>query len=194
VRGRTLVGAIVVVLAVVVPAGASTLRHSSATAIPAGDWQSFGRTADNNRYSPLASIDAKNVSNLKLAYSIDFAKLDPDIKKGQQSYPLAIGGKLYVTTNDDNVFAIDGATGKILWQYKPSNSALFKNFGIVANRGVAYCNGRLFLTQLNMQLIALDAQTGKVVARAALSQAVQNANLMLGFAETLGIDQVAMFP
>jgi alcohol dehydrogenase (cytochrome c) len=184
VRGRTLVGAIVVVLAVVVPAGASTLRHSSATAIPAGDWQSFGRTADNNRYSPLASIDAKNVSNLKLAYSIDFAKLDPDIKKGQQSYPLAIGGKLYVTTNDDNVFAIDGATGKILWQYKPSNSALFKNFGIVANRGVAYCNGRLYLTQLNMQLIALDAQTGKVVARAALSQAVQNASSNYGYSET----------
>ena len=63
------------------------------------------------------------------------------MRRGQQSYPLAIGGNLFVTTNDDNVFALDGATGKVLWQYKPPNSALFKNFGIVANRGLAYCDG-----------------------------------------------------
>jgi alcohol dehydrogenase (cytochrome c) len=169
---------------VAVPAAASTLHRSTTAAIPAGDWQSFGRTSENDRYSPLAQIDQQNVDGLKLAYSIDFAKLDADIKKGQQSYPLAIGGKLYVTTNDDNVFAIDGDTGKILWQYKPSNSALFKNFGIVANRGVAYCNGRLYLTQLNMQLIALDAQTGKVVAQTALSQDVQNASSNYGYSET----------
>ena len=42
-----------------------------------------------------------------------------------------------MTTNDDNVFAIDGATGKVIWHYKPPNSGVFKNFGIVANRGVA---------------------------------------------------------
>ena len=67
------------------------------------------------------------------------------MRRGQQSYPLAIDGRLYVTTNDANVFAIDGATGKILWQYKPRNSAVFKNFGIVANRGLAYCGGKLFI-------------------------------------------------
>ena len=46
-----------------------------------------------------------------------------------------------MTTNDDNVFALDGATGKVIWHYKPPNSGLFKNFGIVANRGLAYCDG-----------------------------------------------------
>ena len=50
---------------------------------------------------------------------MDFLRVDPDTRRGQQSYPLAIGGTLYVTTNDANVFAIDGATGKILWQHKP---------------------------------------------------------------------------
>ena len=44
-------------------------------------------------------------------------KIDPSARIGQQSYPVAIDGKLYVTTNDDNVFAIDGATGKV-WQFK----------------------------------------------------------------------------
>ena len=70
------------------------------------------------------------------------SRIDPDVRRGQQSYPLAIDGQLYVTTNDDNVFALDGATGKVIWQYKPPNSGIFKNFGIVANRGLAYCDGR----------------------------------------------------
>ena len=39
-------------------------------------------------------------------------KIDPTIKIGEQSYPVAVDGQLYVTTNDDNVFRIDGATGQ----------------------------------------------------------------------------------
>ena len=128
-----------------------------------GDWPSFGRTPANDRHSPLTEITPANVSRLDRAYSVDFQKLDPDVRRGQQSYPLAIGGKLYVTTNDDNVFALDGATGKVIWQYKPPNSALFKNFGIVANRGLAYCDGRLFIAQLDMKLVALRPGDGKVL-------------------------------
>ena len=78
-----------------------------------GDWAAFGRTADNNRHSPLTEITPANVAQLDRVYTIDFQKLDPDVRRGQQSYPLAIGGTLYVTTNDDNVFALDGATGKV---------------------------------------------------------------------------------
>ena len=124
-------------------------------ATPSGDWTSFGRTPANDRHSPLTEITPANVARLTRAYVVDFQKVDPDVRRGQQSYPLAIGGKLYVTTNDDNVFALDGATGKVLWQYKPPNSGVFKNFGIVANRGLAYCDGRLFIAQLDMKLVAL---------------------------------------
>jgi alcohol dehydrogenase (cytochrome c) len=172
-------------LLVLTPVAASEPARTSAPgAIPAGDWLSFGRTVDNNRNSPLTEITPANVAQLKHDYTVDFAKVDPDIKKGQQSYPLAIGGKLYLTTNDDNVFAIDGATGKILWQYKPPNSALFKNFGIVANRGLAYCDNRLFITQLNMEIVALDPATGKVVAETAMDQDIQNASSNYGYSET----------
>ena len=137
-----------------------------------GDWTSFGRTPANDRHSPLTEITPANVSRLDRAYSVDFQKLDPDVRRGQQSYPLAIGGKLYVTTNDDNVFALDGATGKVIWQYKPPNSALFKNFGIVANRGLAYCDGRLFIAQLDMKLVALRPGDGKVLGVVSISQDV----------------------
>ena len=103
--------------------------------------------------------------NSSASTCIDFQKIDPDVRRGQQSYPLALGGQLYVTTNDDNVFALDGATGKVIWQYKPPNSGMFKNFGIAANRGLAYCDGKLFISQLDMKLVALRPADGKVLRR-----------------------------
>ncbi|MEA2689719.1 MAG: hypothetical protein QOD51_2326, partial [Candidatus Eremiobacteraeota bacterium] len=177
------VGAALIVAVLTAVAG-SIASSSHSSAIPAGDWLGFGRTPDNNRLSPLKEITQDNVDQLTRVYAIDFQKIDPDVRRGQQSYPLAIGGKLYVTTNDDNVFALDGATGKVLWQYKPPNSALFKNFGIVANRGLAYCDGRLFISQLDMKLVALDPSDGKVLAVTALSQDVPNAASNYGYSET----------
>ena len=53
----------------------------------------------------------------------------------------------------------------MIWRYKPANTALFANFGILANRGVAYCGGRLFLATLDMHLVALNAATGQLLAR-----------------------------
>jgi alcohol dehydrogenase (cytochrome c) len=181
-RKVAIAAALVVAVLTAVTGSIASSSHSSA--IPAGDWLSFGRTPDNNRLSPLNEITPSNVDQLQRVYSLDFQKLDPDVRRGQQSYPLAIGGKLYVTTNDDNVFALDGATGKVLWQYKPPNSALFKNFGIVANRGLAYCDGRLFISQLDMKLVALDPSDGKVLAVTALSQDVANAASNYGYSET----------
>jgi alcohol dehydrogenase (cytochrome c) len=184
VRSRRHVVFAALILAVLVSVTASVASSSRQSAIPSGDWQSFGRTPDNSRLSPLTQITPANVSQLERVYNIDFQKIDPDVRRGQQSYPLAIGGKLYVTTNDDNVFALDGATGKVIWQYKPPNSGMFKNFGIVANRGLAYCNGRLFISQLDLKLVALRPSDGKVLAVTALGNDVPNANTNYGYSET----------
>jgi PQQ-dependent dehydrogenase (methanol/ethanol family) len=175
-----------VALALLVAAsvGLAVGAASGGTRAEDGDWPSFGRTATNDRHSPLAQITPANVSRLDRAYSVDFQKLDPDVRRGQQSYPLAIGGRLFVTTNDDNVFALDGATGKVLWQYKPRNSGFFKNFGIVANRGLAYCDGRLFIAQLDMKLVALRPSDGKVLDVVAINQDVWNASTNYGYSET----------
>src|SRR5665213_4040826 len=111
---------------------------SGAAPPPSGDWTGFGRTTGNMRHSPLVQITKANVAQLGKAYSIDFKTLDADTRRGEQSCPLAVGGTLFVTTNDAQVFALDGATGKVIWHFKPANGGLFKNFGIVANRGLAY--------------------------------------------------------
>ncbi len=173
--------ALVVSILVVLGAAASAAGGAS---VPVGDWLAFGRSADNMRHSPLTQITPENVGRMGRVYTIDFQKLDPDVRRGQQSYPLAIDGRLYVSTNDANVFALQGDTGKVIWQYKPPNSAVFKNFGIVANRGLAYCNGRLFIAQLDMKLVALRPSDGKVLAVTSITNDVQNASANYGYSET----------
>jgi alcohol dehydrogenase (cytochrome c) len=157
---------------------------SGAAAPPSGDWTGFGRTTDNMRHSPLTQITPANVAQLGRAYTIDLHALDPDVRRGEQSYPLAVGGTLFVTTNDAEVFAFDGATGKVLWHFKPANSGLFKNFGIVANRGLAYCDGALFLLTLDMHLNKLNPANGALLGRVAISQSVPGAASNYGYSET----------
>ena len=94
------------------------------------NWLSWGRTLDQNRYSPLTQINRRNIGNLGRVFSVDFRQIDPTILRGQQSFPLVVNGRIYVTTADNNVFALNATTGKVVWRYKPSNTALFANFGI----------------------------------------------------------------
>ena len=175
---------VLAVAAVAVGTAVGVSTSATSPPVASGDWPAFGRTADNNRYSPLTDITPQNVAQLGRAYTLDFLQIDPDTLRGQQSYPLAIGGTLYVTTNDANVFAIDGTTGKILWQRKPRNSAVFKNFGVRANRGLAYCGGKLFILQLDMRVIAIRPSDGQVVGELAIEQDVPNASVAYGYSET----------
>ena len=148
------------------------------------DWAAWGNTPEQLRHTPLTQIDKGNVDKLGRLYTVDFRQIDPSIRRGTQSYPLAIGGRLYVTTNDDNVFALNAVTGDVIWRWKPDNVAIFRNFGIAASRGVAYCQGRLFIATLDMYLVALNARTGKLVKRVPISAAVPRATPSYGYSET----------
>ena len=62
-------------------------------------------------------------------FTFDLNKIVPGIKKGQQSYPIVVNGVIYFTSADDQVFAVNGTTGDMLWHYAPDNVATFKNTG-----------------------------------------------------------------
>ena len=82
-------------------------------------WGGFGNTPNENRHSPLTIIDKGNVDQLGRLYTVNFQKIDPSVRRGQQSYPVEQGGVLYLTTNDDNVWALDalsGLTGTPIWR------------------------------------------------------------------------------
>jgi alcohol dehydrogenase (cytochrome c)/quinohemoprotein ethanol dehydrogenase len=133
----------------------------SAAADDAANWMSYGRTYDEQRFSPLRRINASNVSQLKLAWHFD---LDT-AHRVQEATPLVIDGVMYVSSAWSKVFALDAATGRQLWAYDPKvpGTAGVNACCDVGNRGVAAWNGKIFVGTLDGRLVALDAATGKVV-------------------------------
>jgi glucose dehydrogenase len=64
-----------------------------AAAADGDDWLSYGRTYDEQRFSPLTAIDDSNVGRLGLAWSSDL-----DTARGQEATPIVVDGVLYVST------------------------------------------------------------------------------------------------
>jgi PQQ-dependent dehydrogenase (methanol/ethanol family) len=175
----------VVVSGVVLAAGALLTSAAARThAQPDAGWHGFGNTPDELRHSPLKTITTKNVAQLGRVYTVDFHAIDAGTRRGEQSYPVESNGVLYVTTNDDNVWAIDAVTGKVKWRWTPNDVAVFKNFGIVANRGVALCDGHVFVLTLDMTIVSLDAATGRLERQVPIARAVPGASSNYGYSET----------
>ena len=124
------------------------------------EWLSYGRTYDEQRFSPLDQINTGNVGELGLAWSADL-----DTARGQEATPLVIDGKIYVTTAWSKVKAYDATTGKPLWDYDPKvpGETGVKACCDVVNRGLAAWGNMLFLGTLDGRLIALDRGTGREI-------------------------------
>ncbi|HWU02312.1 MAG TPA: PQQ-binding-like beta-propeller repeat protein, partial [Novosphingobium sp.] len=124
------------------------------------NWLSYGRTYDEQRFSPLEQVNADNAGKLGLAWYADL-----DTARGQESTPLAIDGILYTSTAWSMVKAYDGATGKLIWSYDPKvpRDHLVKACCDAVNRGVAAWGDKLFVGTLDGRLVALDRASGKVL-------------------------------
>src|SRR5712691_4343230 len=144
----------------------------------------YGNTPDQNRHSSLTLINKDNIDQLGRVVTIDFHAIDAGTRRGEQSFPVVIGDTMYATTNDDNVWALDATSGKVKWRWGPDNVAVFNKFGIVANRGVAVCDGKIFLLTLDMTIVELNQSDGKLLARVPISRAVPGAASKYGYSET----------
>lgn len=124
------------------------------------NWLTYGRTYSQQRFSPLKKIDDRNIQQLRLAWYYD---LDTD--RGQEATPLVDNGVLYFTTAWDKVYALNAATGALIWSYDPQVPPEWSVNGCcdVVNRGVALWKGKVYFGTLDGRLIALDAGTGKPV-------------------------------
>ena len=124
-----------------------------------GDWPEYGRDSNSWRYSPLGQINKENVKDLNVAWIHQAG----DISSGLQATPIAINGILYYAGANNNVFALDGATGKAIWHYKPElHEKAAESFWASQTRGVAVGHGMVYLGSLDGRYIALDQNTGEV--------------------------------
>lgn len=140
-------------------AGVDQARLLAAASEPQ-NWLTHGGTYLEQRYSPLDQINAGNVGQLKLAWFYDL-----DTNRGQEATPIVVDGVMYTTSAWSKVYALDAATGKLLWSHDPKvpGERGFSACCDVVNRGVAVYDGKVFSGTLDGRLIALDAKTGAVV-------------------------------
>jgi hypothetical protein len=132
-------------------------------ALPTENWITNGGSLANQRYSPLTEIDSSNVSGLNGVWHTHLAGSATAAKYSAESQPLVYQGTIYVPTGEDDVFAVNAETGKIRWQYKAN---LNQKISTVCcgweSRGVALGDGKVYIGQLDGNLVALDQKTGDV--------------------------------
>jgi alcohol dehydrogenase (cytochrome c) len=167
-------------------ASAVALSLAAAGSGASGDvgWNGWGNTPDNMRYSSLTLIDKGNIDQVGRIFTLNFRSVDPIARLGEQSYPVVIGDRMYVTTGEGKVYALDATTGKVIWKWYPDQVAVFNKAGIVANRGVAVCDGKVFVLNIDMTITMLNQQTGDVMKRVPISSAVPGAATRYGYTET----------
>src|SRR4029077_3683636 len=120
------------------------------------DWPNYGGSQENEHYSPLAQINRNNVAQLRIAWTFDTGE-----EGGLQTNPLIFDGVLYGITPSQKVFALNAATGELLWKFDSGIK------GTQPDRGLAYWadgqDRRLLVGVMNF-LYALDGATGKPIA------------------------------
>jgi quinohemoprotein ethanol dehydrogenase len=133
-------------------------------AAPLGSWITNGGSLSNQRYSPLSQINRDNIRDVKAVWRTHLAGSGMGAQHSGQGQPIMYDGVLYMVTGQDDVFAVDVPTGKILWRYQadldPSRVKVCCGW---VSRGVAIGDGKVFVGRLDAQLVALDQRTGKVL-------------------------------
>jgi quinohemoprotein ethanol dehydrogenase len=123
------------------------------------DWLAFGRTYNEQRFSPLAQIDTSNVAGLKVDWYLNL----PDTR-GLVSTPLVANGVLYFVGSLNVVRAADATSGKVLWTYDPrvsEKAARRLRVGWDHSRGIALWKDKVILATWDGRLIAVDRATGQ---------------------------------
>lgn len=123
-----------------------------------GEWPTFGRTLDMQRYSPLDQITKYNVSNLRMAWSIGL-----ETAIDAQFGPVVYGGVMYLPSSN-GATAVNATTGDRLWVYGVDLADNAPAFTAGRMRGglVVY-DGHVFGTTGDGRVYALDAATGSEV-------------------------------
>lgn len=141
-------------------AGASLAPYSPVTDArltkpEAGNWLMYRGNYEGWGYSPLKQITNQNVGKLVPAWSYTTG-----MTEGHQAPPIVNNGYMYVSTPNNQVIALEAATGKELWRYKKTIPDELMQLH-PTNRGVALYGDKLYLATTDAFLVALDAATGK---------------------------------
>jgi alcohol dehydrogenase (cytochrome c) len=121
------------------------------------NWLMYRRTYDGWGHSPLEQITPANVKTLKPVWTYSTG-----VREGHQAPPLVNNGVMFVSTPENQVLALDAASGDLIWRYvRELPDDLFQLHP--TNRGVALFGDTVYLATVDAFLVALDAKTGAVL-------------------------------
>jgi len=138
--------------------------------VPAREWRYFGGDKAFTRYSPLDQITRDNVKNLRIvwrrpAVNDELIQAFPDLRATNylRSTPIVIDGLLYTQNAHGLVVAIDGESGKTVWEQELFARTREEANG-AATRGLDYWRGgagnadkRIFAIRADRAIGAPDA-------------------------------------
>jgi quinoprotein glucose dehydrogenase len=152
-RSQTSRAAILSLVAALAAAGAQA-QNGRQQERPYTTWRTYGGGGHASQYSALAEINKSNVTQLEVVWSFPV---------GERSFvfnPVVVDNVMYVLARDNDLVALDAATGRELWSHPHE--------GPVTARGINYWQSadgsdRRLLYLNSGMLTALNARTGQTV-------------------------------
>ncbi|MDB4943358.1 MAG: pqq-dependent dehydrogenase, methanol/ethanol family [Labilithrix sp.] len=150
--------------------GATAVTLTPASSQPAedGQWTMVGKDAANTRYSRLSTITEDNAKDLRLVWS-----QKTGVERGHEAAPLVVGHTMAIVTPYPNkliAWDLERPGSPPKWTYEPPTLPAAQGVACcdVVNRGAAYDKGRFFFNTLDVQTVAVDAETGREIWRTKL--------------------------
>ena len=131
------------------------------------NWLMYRGTYNGWGYSPLDQITTQNVSTLTPVWTFSSG-----VTEGHQAPPIVNDGIMFISTPENQVFALDAKTGDLLWRYRRELPEDLMQLH-PTNRGVALYGDKVFLATVDAHLLALNAKTAEI----AWDQAVEDYSL-----------------
>ena len=123
------------------------------------EWLIGGADFSASHYSPLGQVNTDNVKDLGIAWATEIP-----VANGLVSEPIVVDGVMYVSGEFSKVFALDAASGQMLWQFDPKvrlDFSLGNSWASRSNRGVAVWKGKVYVGTGDCRLIAVSAGRGE---------------------------------
>ena len=113
-----------------------------------------------HRYSTLTQVNPGNAKELKVAWAFS-----PGGKNDAQNTPLFHEGMVYFA-QDNKVFALDGATGQVVWKFEHKLPEDWGGYNVPfitgKHRGLAIYGENVYFLSNDAKLHALNYKTGQV--------------------------------
>jgi alcohol dehydrogenase (cytochrome c) len=124
-----------------------------------GNWLHYSGQYHAQRHSLLNQVHTGNVKNLVPAWIYHVRGANR-----LESVPIFVDGVLYLSQTNE-VHALDGRTGRLIWEYRRQA----RQRG--PNRGIAVYGNKVYMGTADAYLVALDARTGSLLWESKIAEA-----------------------